>query len=62
TEDLVAGVRWAFLDMLEKENDWMDVETKSKAKEKAHGVLAKIGYPDFILNDTILNHYFQNVK
>ncbi|XP_072370555.1 phosphate-regulating neutral endopeptidase PHEX isoform X3 [Scyliorhinus torazame] len=61
TEDLVAGVRWAFLDMLEKENDWMDVETKSKAKEKAHGVLAKIGYPDFILNDTILNHYFQNL-
>ncbi|XP_038658776.1 phosphate-regulating neutral endopeptidase PHEX [Scyliorhinus canicula] len=62
TEDLVAGVRWAFLDMLEKENDWMDMETKSKAKDKAHGVLAKIGYPSFILNDTILNYYFQNLN
>ncbi|XP_072440832.1 phosphate-regulating neutral endopeptidase PHEX isoform X2 [Chiloscyllium punctatum] len=61
TEDLVAGVRWAFVDMLDKENDWMDPETKTKAKEKAHGVLAKIGYPDFILNDTIINAYFRNL-
>ncbi|XP_048459296.1 phosphate-regulating neutral endopeptidase PHEX [Rhincodon typus] len=61
TEDLVAGIRWAFVDMLEKENDWMDPETKTKAKEKAHGVLAKIGYPDFILNDTIINANFRNL-
>ncbi|XP_041067411.1 phosphate-regulating neutral endopeptidase PHEX isoform X2 [Carcharodon carcharias] len=61
TEYLVAGVRWAFLDMLEKENDWMDMETKSKAKEKAHGVLAKIGYPNFIMNDTLITNYLRNL-
>uniref|UniRef100_A0A4W3JDU4 Phosphate regulating endopeptidase homolog, X-linked n=1 Tax=Callorhinchus milii TaxID=7868 RepID=A0A4W3JDU4_CALMI len=34
TEELVEGVRWAFLDILDKENDWMDKDTKNKAKEK----------------------------
>ncbi|KAG8508699.1 Phosphate-regulating neutral endopeptidase PHEX [Galemys pyrenaicus] len=33
-EELIEGVRWAFIDMLEKENEWMDARTKSKAKEK----------------------------
>uniref|UniRef100_A0A8B9KSA5 Phosphate regulating endopeptidase homolog, X-linked n=1 Tax=Astyanax mexicanus TaxID=7994 RepID=A0A8B9KSA5_ASTMX len=33
-EELVEGIRWAFIDMLEKENDWMDAETKKKAVEK----------------------------
>ncbi|VTJ70345.1 Hypothetical predicted protein [Marmota monax] len=33
-EELIEGVRWAFIDMLEKENDWMDAGTKKKAKEK----------------------------
>uniref|UniRef100_A0A8C1ZRJ0 Phosphate regulating endopeptidase homolog, X-linked n=1 Tax=Cyprinus carpio TaxID=7962 RepID=A0A8C1ZRJ0_CYPCA len=54
-EELINGIRWAFIDMLEKENDWMDKETKRKATEKAHAVLAKVGYPEFILNDTYIN-------
>lgn len=33
-EELTEGIRWAFIDMLEKENDWMDTETKRKAHEK----------------------------
>lgn len=33
-EELTEGIRWAFIDMLEKENDWMDSETKRKAYEK----------------------------
>lgn len=33
-EELIAGVRWAFIDMLEKENDWMDQPTKKRAVEK----------------------------
>ncbi|XP_061095930.1 phosphate-regulating neutral endopeptidase PHEX isoform X2 [Conger conger] len=33
-EELIDGIRWAFIDMLEKENDWMDDITKSKAKDK----------------------------
>ncbi|KAG7487325.1 hypothetical protein MATL_G00022030 [Megalops atlanticus] len=54
-EELIEGIRWAFIDILEKENDWMDEATKAKAKEKAHSVLAKVGYPEFILNDTYIN-------
>ncbi|MGH0173550.1 UNVERIFIED_CONTAM: hypothetical protein FKN15_066073 [Acipenser sinensis] len=54
-EELIEGIRWAFIDMLDKENDWMDEETKSKAKDKAHAVLGKVGYPDFIVNDTYVN-------
>ncbi|XP_072902179.1 phosphate-regulating neutral endopeptidase PHEX [Hemitrygon akajei] len=61
TEDLVAGIRWAFLDIVEKENDWMDAETKDKAKEKAKAILAKIGYPTFILNDDAINNKYRNV-
>ncbi|KAK2083043.1 hypothetical protein P7K49_038279 [Saguinus oedipus] len=38
-EELIEGIRWAFIDMLEKENEWMDAGTKRKAKEKAHGLL-----------------------
>jgi putative endopeptidase len=26
--------------------DWMSPETKVKAKEKLHGVMNKVGYPD----------------
>ncbi|XP_043928223.1 phosphate-regulating neutral endopeptidase PHEX [Protopterus annectens] len=54
-EELIEGIRWAFIDMLDKENGWMDTETKVKAKEKAHAVIAKVGYPEFIMNDTYLN-------
>ncbi|XP_061777527.1 phosphate-regulating neutral endopeptidase PHEX [Nerophis ophidion] len=54
-DELIDGIRWAFIDMLEKENEWMDEATKTRAVEKAHAVLAKVGYPEFILNDTHLN-------
>lgn len=30
-EELIEGIRWAFIDMLENENDWMDPPTKKKA-------------------------------
>ncbi len=33
-EELISGVRWAFIDMLEKENEWMDQPTKKRAIEK----------------------------
>uniref|UniRef100_A0A8C5LK65 Phosphate regulating endopeptidase X-linked n=1 Tax=Leptobrachium leishanense TaxID=445787 RepID=A0A8C5LK65_9ANUR len=61
-EELVDGIRWAFIDMLEKENDWMDEDTKIKAKEKAKTVMAKVGYPDFILNDTYINEDLKRLK
>uniref|UniRef100_A0A6I8SNV7 Phosphate regulating endopeptidase homolog X-linked n=1 Tax=Xenopus tropicalis TaxID=8364 RepID=A0A6I8SNV7_XENTR len=61
-EELVDGIRWAFIDMLEKENDWMDAETKIKAKQKAVTVMAKVGYPEFLFNDTYLNEDIKMLK
>ncbi|KAG7317491.1 hypothetical protein KOW79_018526 [Hemibagrus wyckioides] len=61
-EELIEGIRWAFIDMLEKENDWMDAETKAKAIEKAHAVLPKVGYPEFILNNTYINNDIQQLQ
>ncbi|KAF4027257.1 hypothetical protein G4228_018710 [Cervus hanglu yarkandensis] len=61
-EELIEGVRWAFIDMLEKENEWMDAGTKRKAKEKARAVLAKVGYPEFIMNDTYINEDLKSIK
>lgn len=61
-EELIDGIRWAFMDILEKENDWMDEETKQKALDKAHAVLAKVGYPEFILNDTYLNEDLKQLQ
>ncbi|KAM8976490.1 phosphate-regulating neutral endopeptidase PHEX [Pelodytes ibericus] len=61
-QELVEGIRWAFLDMLERENDWMDQETKTKAREKAKTVMAKVGYPEFLLNDTYINEDVKMLK
>ncbi|XP_015225644.1 PREDICTED: phosphate-regulating neutral endopeptidase [Cyprinodon variegatus] len=61
-EELIEGIRWAFIDMLEKENDWMDEQTKQRAVEKAHAVLAKVGYPEFILNDTYLSEDIKELE
>nr|XP_019965271.1 PREDICTED: phosphate-regulating neutral endopeptidase [Paralichthys olivaceus] len=61
-EELIGGVRWAFIDILQKENEWMDQPTKDRAIEKAHAVLAKVGYPEFILNDTYLSEDLKELK
>ncbi|XP_077150719.1 phosphate-regulating neutral endopeptidase PHEX [Ranitomeya variabilis] len=61
-EEVIEGIRWAFIDMLEKENDWMDAETKNKAREKAKAVMAKVGYPGFLLNETYINEDIKTLK
>lgn len=38
-EELIEGIRWAFIDILEKENDWMDQSTKKRAIEKVETLL-----------------------
>jgi len=43
-EELINGIRWAFIDMLEKENEWMDEETKKKATEKVYYQCVCDGY------------------
>lgn len=68
---MIHNIRDAFYELL-NEADWMDEPTRRVAREKAEVMAEKIGYPDYILNDTALNeeyenlefseeHYFQNV-
>ncbi|XP_064642722.1 membrane metallo-endopeptidase-like 1 isoform X4 [Lineus longissimus] len=70
-EDMIHNIRKAFNDFLTV-NTWMDNVTKRAAKEKADAISEKIGYPEFILNNTALdekyeeltfypNLYFENV-
>ncbi|XP_063811843.1 phosphate-regulating neutral endopeptidase PHEX [Pseudophryne corroboree] len=61
-EEVIEGIRWAFIDVLENENDWMDGETKNKAKEKAKSVMAKVGYPEFIMNETYISEEIKSLK
>lgn len=50
-EELIEGVRWAFIDMLEKENEWMDAGTKRKAQEKVRiSFDGRKKNPDFLFN------------
>ncbi|KAI6213571.1 Phosphate-regulating neutral endopeptidase [Aphelenchoides besseyi] len=44
------------------ENQWMDEETKSKAKLKAENLLLLVGYPEFVSNVTQMNEYYQDLK
>lgn len=58
--DMVQHIRQAFIDNLETVN-WMDSATKEAAKEKAEAILQQIGYPKFILNETLLEEYFEGM-
>ncbi|XP_067120635.1 neprilysin-1-like [Centruroides vittatus] len=42
-------------------SDWMDMETKRKAKAKLHEMLAMVAYPPWIMNETLLNEYYKEV-
>ncbi|XP_014677300.1 PREDICTED: membrane metallo-endopeptidase-like 1 [Priapulus caudatus] len=57
--EIIRNLRETFEDML-KESVWMDDSTKSTALKKARGITEKIGYPDFIMNATLLNAEFVN--
>lgn len=56
-EDLQAAFREILL-----ETDWMEADTREYALEKAAEMQSLIGYPDFILNDTALDEYYENLS
>ncbi|PIO66924.1 peptidase family M13, partial [Teladorsagia circumcincta] len=51
-KELVEDVRAAFLEMLSK-NEWMDANTKKRARRKANAIRDFIGYDNGIFNDTL---------
>uniref|UniRef100_V5IJK9 Putative peptidase family m13 includes neprilysin n=1 Tax=Ixodes ricinus TaxID=34613 RepID=V5IJK9_IXORI len=53
-DKLVGVLNSTFGEMLEN-NTWMDEPTRNESLKKLQKMVAKIGYPSWILNDTYLN-------
>lgn len=60
-EELIEGVRWAFIDMLEKENDWMDAPTKKRAVDKVRRTDSKPESSSSALNLWIMKPKILNI-
>ena len=58
---MIHDIREAFNELLE-ENDWMDPETRKVAEDKANSMTERIGYPEYITNDTRLEGEYTNVS
>ncbi|XP_035210754.1 neprilysin-2-like [Stegodyphus dumicola] len=59
--ELVNYVRQEFLNLLSS-NGWLDEETKQKAMEKASAMTAYIGYPQELLNDTLVSALYADLQ
>jgi predicted metalloendopeptidase len=45
-----------------RETDWMDEESRNQALAKADNIDSKVGFPEFIYNDTHLNEIYEQVN
>lgn len=61
TLQITERVMKSFYKML-NETTWMDDETKLEAKEKLEAMKLVIGYPDYLLNQSLLNERYKSVK
>ncbi|CAG2246767.1 unnamed protein product [Mytilus edulis] len=59
-QDILDRVLTAFYDNMPGV-DWMDKETREKAQAKLKYITPMIGYPDWILNVTELDKYYENM-
>lgn len=58
--NMVAHVRQSFSEILQ-ELTWLEDGTKKVAQEKVDAIREKIGYPDFILNNTALEEVYAGI-
>ncbi|KAH7668167.1 Protein NEP-1, partial [Aphelenchoides avenae] len=59
--DMIEDLKEAFRDMLVN-NEWMQQHTRQYALEKINEMISLIGFPDFILNDTTLDDYYDQLE
>jgi predicted metalloendopeptidase len=52
--EMILNIKSEFKIMI-KDYDWMDAVSKRAVSEKVDSLTIKIGYPDFLLNDTHLS-------
>lgn len=60
-EEMIQDIRSAFKDELPS-LEWMDDATRQVAAEKADAVLEKIGYPNYVVNVTELQDFYEDVQ
>ncbi len=58
---MIVHLKSAF-NLLVKESQWMDEETKIKALEKAAAMKEFVAYPDWIKNRTQLSNAYEGVR
>ncbi len=57
---MVGYIHREFLKILDNV-EWMDEETRQKAKDKAHAITPYIGYPDELLENDKIADLYKNV-
>ena len=58
---MIHNIRTAFNEIL-MVSDWMDMDTKKVAKQKANAMNERIGYPEFILDVEELDKTYDGVS
>ncbi|KAH9503618.1 hypothetical protein Btru_066992 [Bulinus truncatus] len=59
-KSMIEDLKVAFTELLEQ-NEWMSEETKRKTENKLKKMQAKIGYPDYIMDDARLNSRYASI-
>uniref|UniRef100_A0A5S6QI76 Peptidase M13 C-terminal domain-containing protein n=1 Tax=Trichuris muris TaxID=70415 RepID=A0A5S6QI76_TRIMR len=59
-QEMIDNLISSFLTIID-ELDWMDQVTKRAAKDKARAIYSSIGYPDFIMDDQLLDAYYSDL-
>ena len=59
--EMVKDIRSVFTEIID-ELEWMDDETRIRAKEKAASMTTHIAYPDELLDDKKLTDLYENVR
>lgn len=59
-EEIARRIKDAFEEVING-SKWMDEETRVTATQKLKATVAKIGYPDWILNTTVLENLYEHV-
>lgn len=57
---MVGYIHREFLKILDNV-EWMDEETRQKARDKAHAITPYIGYPDELLENDKIAELYKNV-
>lgn len=57
---MVGYIHKEFLNILDKV-EWMDEKTRQRAKDKALAIRPYIGYPNELLNNTEIEHFYSGV-